>query len=106
MNPSIDYDRVAYEGGATRSPMKERFDLIPHSGLQAIARRFAYGAERHGDRNWESGGAEFAETTINHLMKHVALFSQHRRQEDLDALLCNGVMLAEFKRRELLPEKE
>lgn len=103
---TVEYERVSYEGGATRSPVSERYDLIPFAGMQACARRFAYGAVRHGDRNWESGGEEFAEATVNHLLKHAGKFSQYRKQDDLDAIICNAMMLAHFKTKGFLPEKE
>lgn len=34
---------------------KPRYDLIPHEGLDAVARILAHGAETYGERNWEQG---------------------------------------------------
>ena len=35
----------------------------------------------------------------------LALFVEHRRQEDLDAVLCNAAMLAWFKEKGFLGER-
>jgi len=93
------------KSGATSTRLEERFDLIPFAALSALARRFWYGSTRHTPRNWEKGDAEFAEIRLNHCCRHMALFAEYRRQEDLDAVLCNAAMLAKFKERGFLEER-
>ena len=34
--------------------LKPRYDLIPPHALEAVARVLAFGAKKHGDRDWES----------------------------------------------------
>ncbi len=44
------------DGIAVRSPLqKVRFDLLPVAPLVEVAKVFAFGAYRYGDRNWEEG---------------------------------------------------
>jgi len=91
-------------GGAQSTKLDERFDLVPFEGIRAAARRFALGAAKYAARQWEGGDESFAEERINHLVRHTLLFAEHRRQEDLDALLCNGMMMAFFKSKGMLAE--
>jgi len=81
---------------ATSSKLEADFHDLPYAGLLAAARRFAYGRLRHGRFNWKKGDAAFAEERLKHLMNHTALFMEYRKQEDLDALLCNAFMIAWF----------
>jgi hypothetical protein len=90
-------EKQVYENGATASKLDERFDLIPFAGLEYAARRFALGAKKHGSRNWESGDRGFAEARLNHLLRHAAAFAETRQTEDLEAIICNGMMLAKFR---------
>ena len=41
--------------GATRSKIDTAYHMVPREGLDAIARRFALGAEKHGEGNWKLG---------------------------------------------------
>ena len=41
--------------GATRSKMDTAYHMIPREGMDAIARRFALGAKKHGEGNWKLG---------------------------------------------------
>lgn len=96
---------VTSKSGATSTKLEERWDLIPHAALEAMARRFWLGSVKHAARNWEKGDEEFAETRLAHCYRHMALFAEHRRQEDLDALLCNAAMLAYWKDKGLLGDR-
>ena len=89
--------KQSYEGGSTRSVLNERYDLIPKAAIDGIARRLALGAVAHGERNWESGGAEFVKATKNHLMGHLLNYLATGQQEDLDAIGCNYAFLAHFR---------
>lgn len=77
---------------------------IPHSALAAMGRRFNYGRRRHGRFNWKKGNAAFAEERLKHLVHHVSMFAEYRRQADLDAILCNAAMLAWYMDRGILSE--
>jgi len=41
--------------GATRSKMDTAYHMVPREGLDAIAKRYALGAEKHGIGNWKLG---------------------------------------------------
>lgn len=93
-------EKSAYEGGATRTKLEERYDLIPHAALAALARRLAVGAERHGENNWKKGGADFIKATKNHLARHLALYLDGDRADaHLDAVICNVAFLCYFEEK-------
>jgi hypothetical protein len=87
---------------ATSSKIDIDFHDLPYAALEAAGRRFAFGRKRHGRFNWKQGNKEFAEERLKHLVNHVALFCEERRQEDLDAILCNAMMIAWFNDHGLL----
>lgn len=101
---------VKSASGATSTKLDDRYDLIPAVAIESIARRFGVGAKKHAPRNWELAIAnhdeEFAEKRLAHLYRHVALFAEFRRQEDLDAIGCNFAMLAHFKAHGMLQERK
>ena len=95
---SLDPNPTLTIGGAQTSKLSGRFDLLPFDGLLAAARRFEYGATKYAEWQWAAATDEkFAEDRVNHLVRHCILFAQYRRREDLEALLCNGMMAAFFK---------
>ena len=96
---------VVSKSGATSTKLEERWDLIPFAALAAMARRFWLGSIKHAPRNWEKGDEEFAEVRLAHCFRHMALFAEHRRQEDLDAVLCNAAMIAFWKEKGFLQER-
>ena len=101
---------VKSASGATSTKLEESWQLLPFAALQAMARRFWVGLQKHAPRNWEQAIAAkdeaFAEARLAHCFRHVALFAEFRRQEDLDAVLCNAAMLAHFKANGMLPQRE
>jgi hypothetical protein len=101
----VEGEVVISKSGATSTKLEERWDLIPFSALAAMARRFWVGSVKHAPRNWEKGDEEFAETRLSHCFRHMALFAEHHRQEDLDAVLCNAAMLAYWKEKGFLQER-
>lgn len=101
----MDGEVIKSKSGATSTKLEESWNLIPFAALSAMARRFWYGSQKHAPRNWERGDEEFAEIRLSHCFRHMALFAEHRRQEDLDAVLCNAAMLAWFKGRGFFPER-
>ncbi len=90
-----------YEGGATRSVVEGRYDLIPKTAIEALGRRLKLGVERHGENNWRKGGAEFRKATINHLMKHLLDYIENGNANDAntDAIICNAAFLCEYEAR-------
>lgn len=87
---------------ATSSKIDLDFHDLPYVGLEAAARRFAYGRKRHGRFNWKQGDAAFAEERLKHAMNHAALFMEERNQDDLDAVLCNFMMIAWYNHQGIL----
>lgn len=81
---------------ATSSKMEGNFHDLPYSGVAAAARRFLFGASRHGRFNWQQGDKDFAEARLNHLVEHTLHFAEFRTQADLDAIICNAMMVAWF----------
>lgn len=100
---------VKSASGATSTKLEESWALIPFAALQAMARRFWVGEQKHAPRNWEKAieakDDKFAELRLSHCYRHMALFAEFRRQEDIDAVLCNAAMLAHFKANGMLEER-
>lgn len=87
---------AVFESGAKSSIEKPRYDLIPAVALLAIAKRFGYGAERHGERNYEKGHSDpaFVRDRYNHLIEHAIKAASGDTSEDhLGAVLCNAAIL-------------
>jgi hypothetical protein len=87
---------------ATSSKLDYDFHDLPYAALEAAARRFAYGRKRHGRFNWKKGDSAFVEERLKHLANHLALFMEERQQDDLDAVLCNAMMIAWYNQHGLL----
>ena len=99
---AVQDGKQAFEGQATRSTQKIRYDLLTPCfmpAIQKIAERATLGASRHGDRNWESGGPEFVAATKGHLMAHVVAYLDHGNEGDdnLAAILWNAAVLVYFE---------
>lgn len=96
-NPTPTPPMHTFTSGAKSTVVKPRYDLIPLRGLELVAERFEYGAGRHGERNYRKGGDDpvFVQDRINHLIEHCMKFAEHRRREDLAAVICNAMILAD-----------
>jgi hypothetical protein len=92
-----------FEGGATRSEKPERRELIPKAAIDALARRLALGAAKHGVNNWRKGGEEFRLATLNHLLDHIFEYLERGGQENIDAIICNAAFLCEYEERKAHP---
>ena len=88
--------------GATSSELNFDFHDLPYAGLLYPARRFHLGHYKHGRFNWTKGDRQFAEERLKHLMAHTSRFMTYRNLEDLDALLCNAMMICDFHSRGIL----
>lgn len=62
-----------FSTGARRntSEGKGRFDLLPVEAIQALARRFEYGAKLHGANNWRKGipNSSLFDSALRHLFQ-------------------------------------
>lgn len=94
---------TTFEGGATRTEQEGRYDLIPEAAIDAIARRVALGAKKHGENNWRNGGREFAKACISHGMKHLVAYAESGQQDDLDGAICNLAFLCHFHKLGFVP---
>jgi len=56
---------------AKRNKIDRRFDLIPAPCLDDVARVFAEGAEKYGEKNWQKSRLTDGDGPINHAMKHI-----------------------------------
>jgi hypothetical protein len=59
---------------------QERYDLITPYAILRLARAYAEGAAKYGDRNWERGLP--ASNLINHALRHIYLWLMGRDDED------------------------
>lgn len=74
-DPVAKDDRHAFASGAMSSGMKPRYDLIPTYALERMARRFAEGAAKYGENNWQKGVNDpaFIRDRINHAIEHLLI---------------------------------
>lgn len=89
-----------YESGGTRSSDADdvRFDLITPVGMRRVAKRYADGAIKHGDRNWEKGIP--ASVTINHMLNHLNKWQSGDRSDDhLAAVAWGALALLHYEER-------
>lgn len=90
-----------FEGNATRTTLKGRYDLIPREAIDAMARRLELGASRHGENNWKQGGEEFRKATINHLFNHLLDYLErgNTSEANTDAIICNAAFLCFYEEK-------
>lgn len=101
---AVPNNLTQYEGKATRTTLKGRYDLIPREAIDAMARRLEIGAKRHGENNWREGGEEFRKATVNHLINHLLDYLENGNTVDMntDAIICNAAFLCFYEKREPL----
>ena len=93
-----------YNGGAVRSERKPRYDLIRPEFLKGLAETLTIGAERYGEVNWQKGGADFIQDTLNHLFEHVLkLIDGDRTEDHISHAAANLMFLAYFRERNESP---
>lgn len=60
-----------FESGAQRdnADTKARFDLLPVTALERVAKHYAAGAKKYGENNWRKGipRSEFLKSGLRHL---------------------------------------
>jgi hypothetical protein len=88
-----------FASGAKSSRVMNFFDLIPRAALRLLSDRFKLGAELRGEEWSHRKGVNddaFVRDRINHMIDHAFAYAEHRKEEDLGAVLCNAAMLADI----------
>ena len=100
---------IEYDGGALRSELKPRYDLIPKEALDEYARRFSLGADKYGANQWMKGDEKFFRDCINHAYAHLACYANGDYTEDtavenLAAVMWNaGAVIWALKNNKIKP---
>ena len=101
-----DSSRV-FTTGARRnsSEGKGRFDLLPVEAIQALAKRFEYGAKLHGDNNWRKGipNSSLFYSALRHLFQAM---NGETDEPHLAACMWNVAVLIYNQERNLGREEE
>ena len=88
-----DSSRI-FASGARRNSAegKGRYDLLPVEAIEALAKRFEYGAKLHGDNNWRFGipNASLFDSALRHLFQAL---SGKTDEDHLAACLWNVSVL-------------
>ena len=77
-----------FSSGVRRSEKKPPYHLVPREGIERTAKRFAFGALKYGENNWqkclvsESAAAEFCQDAYNHLYEHATKMAAGLEPED------------------------
>lgn len=71
---------------------KPPYHLLPWDALEEVAKVLAMGAEKHGERAWETG-IPYSES-ISALMRHQKLFFQDRKDYDVESGLLHTAHMA------------
>jgi hypothetical protein len=95
----MEESKQVFEGGATSTATDIRLELIPKAAMEAMGRRFAYGAKRHGENNWRKGGRKFRMSRISHLLAHIYDYVENGGEANTDAIVCNAAMLCDLEKR-------
>lgn len=100
MSKKIEVPMHEFESGAKSSVVEPRYDLVPLAADKYMAIRFAYGAGKHGEWNWEKGAEdpEWIRDRKNHAIKHMRRYINGRLPQDqlikeLQAAACNIAIL-------------
>ena len=80
-----------FKSGSVRTTdaADHRFDLVSPFGLFRLAKIYAEGAKKYGDRNWELG-QPFGDV-LNHAERHRCLWKKGDRSEDHLAKVAWGM---------------
>jgi len=91
-----------FESGAvlSRDADHARYDLIPRSALELMARTLKTGAEKYGEYNWQKGIPNG--DLMNHCLQHIYKWLAGDRSEDhIGHALCNLAFLSHFNFEEI-----
>jgi hypothetical protein len=99
-DPTDSGSRVTFATGAKREHLADRFDLIPPLVLRRLARRYALGAKKYGERNYQKGLP--VSDVFNHALEHLLQWYEDLRNaclssdDHLAAALWNIATLIEL----------
>lgn len=88
-----DSSRVFATGARRNSAEgKGRYDLLPPEAIDALAKRFEYGAKLHGANNWRKGipNSSLFDSALRHLFQALA---DNTDEDHLAACLWNVAVL-------------
>lgn len=77
--PSNNEKLQEFQSGATRTPSRLRYDLVPPAALRALAERYGIGAVIHGEVNWQKGIPFSA--NLYHMQAHLERFKEGQSAE-------------------------
>jgi len=98
--------KETYPSGATRNKLAIRYDLLRPEFIAGMAKVMHEGAQAHGERNWEMGGEEMIDTTVNHLTNHLVEWLRGDRSEPhLPKVAVNAMMLYFYSQKEFLHDR-
>lgn len=91
-------------GGLKYSAGKRRMDLLPWDAIDQVADVLTRGAEKYGDRNWESGFAPgvLEAALLRHMSDHLqgeVLDRDNPEQTNLACVAANALFLLAFQCR-------
>ena len=80
-----------FKSGSVRTTDADdhRFDLVSPFGLFRLAKIYAEGAKKYGDRNWELG--QPIGDVLNHAERHLQMWKKGDRSEDHLAKVAWGM---------------
>lgn len=100
-----------FTSGAKSTELKPEYRLVPIEAMEMIARRFAYGAARHGEKNYQKGVNDpiFIRDRQNHALEHMMRYvagatvmeadgTLETPMDHLEAAICNLAMLCYLER--------
>ena len=78
---------------AKSTKLDEDWNDLPFAALMMAAKRFNLGRQIYGKDNWKKGDSDFAEVRLSHCIRHLILFTEYKKIEDLEASICNLMMI-------------
>ena len=94
----MNSDNHTFDGGAQRSDLKLRYDLITSEFQRRLARTMTLGEAKYGANNWQKGDKQFAVDAFNHLIEHANWYKDGDTNEDhLAHILANVMFLMYFQ---------
>lgn len=97
-----EYVFKEFDTGAVREDtlLNYRYDLIPIESLARLARRYAFGAKKYGENNYQKG-LPYSDT-FNHIMSHLLLYNSGDQSDDhLAAAMWGCATLMYFEERNM-----
>lgn len=92
------HKELIQQDGALREDKSDklRYDLIPLCQLKRLAKHYGDGAKVHWDRNWESGGLQYAEDCRKSAFRHFIQRMNNETDENHDMACIWNIMAYNF----------